>query len=274
MKQRIKSMIELSLRSFDIEIARYGSLQKLQAKQQKLRAELKKLKEKAIDIDLLLTLPNEQASELLKNLGKSQSQLRQDLFVLSELNFKKNGYFVEFGATNGVNLSNTYLLEKEFGWTGILAEPAICWHEDLKKKRKAKIETRCVWKDSSSTLNFNEVGELSTINLYSNSDFHKEKRKKGNTYEVQTISLSELLEKHQAPADIDYLSIDTEGSEFEILNNFDFSKHSFKIITCEHNFTPMRENIFELMVKNGYVRKFENLSYFDDWYVRADVAIS
>ncbi len=267
-------MIELSLRSFDIEIASYGSLQKLQAEKQKLRAELKKLKEKAIDIDLLLTLPNEQASELLKNLGKSQSQLRQDLFVLSELNFKNNGYFVEFGATNGVNLSNTYLLEKEFGWTGILAEPAICWHDDLKINRSAKIETRCVWKDSKSTLNFNEVSEFSTINSYSDSDFHKVRRKKGNNYEVQTISLNELLEKHQAPADIDYLSIDTEGSEFEILNYFDFSKHSFKVITCEHNFTPMREKIFELLVKNGYVRKFENLSYFDDWYVRADIAMN
>ncbi len=166
------------------------------------------------------------------------------------------------------------MLEKEFGWTGILAEPAICWHDDLKINRSAKIETRCVWKDSKSTLNFNEVSEFSTINSYSDSDFHKVRRKKGNNYEVQTISLNELLEKHQAPADIDYLSIDTEGSEFEILNNFDFSKHSFKIITCEHNFTPMRENIFELMVKNGYVRKFENLSYFDDWYVRADIAMN
>jgi len=258
MKQKIKSMIQLSLRSFDIELARYSSL--------------KATARKARDMELLLSMPEERAAEVLKNLRKSRSQIRQDLFVLSQLNFKKNGYFVEFGATNGVTLSNTYLLEKEFGWTGILAEPAICWHDDLKKNRNAKIETRCVWKDSSSTVNFNEIAEYSTINSYSDKDRHKERRKKGNTYDVKTISLNELLEKHEAPVDIDYLSIDTEGSEFEILNNFDFSKHSFKVITCEHNFTPMRGKIFELLVKNGYVRKLEKISDFDDWYVRLDVA--
>jgi len=257
MKQKIKSMLQLSLGSFDIEIARYSSL--------------KATARKARDMELLLSMPDDRAAEVLKNLRKSRSQIRQDLFVLSQLNFKKNGYFVEFGATNGVNLSNTYLLEKEFGWTGILAEPAICWHDDLKINRSAKIETRCVWKDSKSTLTFNEVGELSTINSYSDSDFHQGKRKKGNTYEVETISLNELLEKHQAPADIDYLSIDTEGSEFEILNHFDFSDRSFKVITCEHNFTTV-EKIFELLVKNGYVRKLEKISDFDDWYVRLDVA--
>ncbi len=256
MKQKIKSTIELLLLNYDRVVARYSSLQATERK--------------AKDLELLLTLPNEQASELLKNLRKSRSQLRQDLFVLSELNFKHNGYFVEFGATNGVTLSNTYLLEKEFGWTGILAEPAIFWHDDLKRNRRANIETRCVWKDSTSTLNFNEIAEYSTISSYSDNDNHKKIRKRGKTYDVKTISLNDLLEKHEAPVEIDYLSIDTEGSEFEILNNFDFSKHSFKVITCEHNYTPMREKIFELLVKNGYVRKFEKLSDYDDWYVRLD----
>ena len=51
----------------------------------------------------------------------SKSQLKQDIFVLLETGFKRNGFFVEFGATNGIDLSNTYLLEKRFGWNGILA---------------------------------------------------------------------------------------------------------------------------------------------------------
>jgi hypothetical protein len=52
-------------------------------------------------------------------LRSSKAQLRQDIFVLNELNFKRDGYFVEFGATNGVDLSNTYLLEKGYNWKGI-----------------------------------------------------------------------------------------------------------------------------------------------------------
>ena len=63
---------------------------------------------------------------------KSRAQLKQDIFVLLETGFKRDGYFVEFGATNGVDLSNSWLLEKAFGWTGILAEPARIWHDDLK----------------------------------------------------------------------------------------------------------------------------------------------
>jgi FkbM family methyltransferase len=190
--------------------------------------------------------------------------------VLTELDFKKNGYFVEFGATNGVDLSNSYLLEKEFEWTGILAEPAQCWHQELRENRSSHIETNCVWRDSKSTLNFNEVdsAELSTISTYSSSDNHSATRKNGKNYEVSTISLLDLLEKYNAPKQIDYLSIDTEGSEFEILSNFDFAKYQFNVITVEHNYTPIRGQIFNLLTSNGYKRKYIGLSKWDDWYVR------
>jgi FkbM family methyltransferase len=261
MKQVIKKLIKSSLQHCNIGIIRYDELAKLRAT------------EKACaDIAMLSALPNEHASQLIRYLRKSKSQLRQDLFALSELNFKTNGYFVEFGSANGIDISNTYLMEKEFGWKGILAEPAKCWHDALKKNRSANIEHNCVWRDSSSTLSFNEVdsAEFSTINLYSNSDTHSESRKRGRTYDVKTISLNDLLLKYDAPNQIDYLSIDTEGSEFEILNSFDFSKFSFGVITCEHNFTPMREQIFSLLSKNGYVRKFQQLSRIDDWYVKSD----
>src|SRR5262249_45272724 len=86
----------------------------------KLKEDYRKLKEAAInesnayrDLQFLLALPNHQGSLLLKYLPKSKAEFRQDLFVLSELNFKHEGYFVEFGAANGYAGSNTYLLEKE-----------------------------------------------------------------------------------------------------------------------------------------------------------------
>ena len=62
-------------------------------------------------------------------------------------------------------------------------------------------------------------------------------------------------------------SIDTEGSEFEILKDFDFQKYHIDIITVEHNFTEMREKIFNLLIFKGYRRVFIEHSDVDDWYV-------
>lgn len=185
------------------------------------------------------------------------------------MNFKRDGYFVEFGATNGIDLSNTFLLENEFGWKGILAEPCVTWHRELKKNRSCIIETACVWRDSNSTLAFNatNLGEYSTIDSFSSGDCHAQRRQGGEKYTVETISLSDLLDKYQAPKIIDYLSIDTEGSEYEILRNFDFRKYKFRVITCEHNYTPQRDLLLTLLTENGYMRKYEGLSDFDDWYV-------
>ena len=191
--------------------------------------------------------------------------------MLTETGFKKNGFFVEFGATNGVDFSNTYLLEKEFEWKGILAEPAKIWHEELEKNRQCNIEKYCVWSDSGSILDFNEVNEaeLSTIAKYNNSDWAFNSRKKGNTYNVKTISLIDLLIKYNAPKIIDYLSIDTEGSEYEILRTFDFDAYQFRVITCEHNHTRIREKIYNLLTSKGYQRKYIGLSEFDDWYIKS-----
>ena len=234
------------------------------------------LKEKALDrsrqdLEFIMALSPAKREPMITLLSKSKSQLRQDLFILSETEYKKGGYFVEFGATNGIDLSNTYLLETEFSWKGILAEPANIWKQKLHENRpNAFIETMCVWKDSNSLLTFNETDypELSTLDIFSNNDGHINTRQAGKKYEVQTISLNDLLRKYQAPKYIDYLSIDTEGSEYEILNAFNFSEYSIGIISVEHNYTPKREMIFALLTSQGYKRKHENISNFDDWYVK------
>jgi FkbM family methyltransferase len=211
------------------------------------------------------------SQEFLELMEKSHSQIKQDLFVLKELGYKKNGFFVEFGATNGIDLSNSFLLESEFSWQGILAEPGRIWRNDLRRNRpNAKIEERLVWKDSSSKLLFNEttMAEFSTIDLLSNRDVHRGHRENGGRYLVETISLNDLLCKHEAPSVIDYLSIDTEGSEYEILSCVDFERYSFRVITCEHNYSKQRKLIYNLLTKHGYVRKYEKISQFDDWYVK------
>ncbi len=262
MKQAIKNLIRQTLKKFNIGITSYTNLQRLTSITLNRRA--------GEDIEFLLQLPDDKITFAIRNLCKSRAQLRQDLFVLSELDFKRDGFFVEFGAANGVDLSNTYLLEKEFGWTGILAEPALCWHSALRQNRSCRIDTRCVWSNSDSTLMFNEVepAELSTIDSFSKTDYLSAARNTGAKYEVNTITLADLLQNYDAPKEIDYLSIDTEGSEFEILANFDFERYRFKVITCEHAFRPLREQLHSLMTSRGYIRKFEDCSYWDDWYVR------
>lgn len=201
---------------------------------------------------------------------QSKSQIFQDLFVLYYLKDKKNGFFIEFGATDGVSLSNTFLLEKEYNWKGILAEPGKIWEASLKRNRNCIIDNRCLWSVSGETLIFNEtdIAELSTLNIYAEADFFSEQRKHCKSYTVETVSLNELLSLYNAPAVIDYLSIDTEGSEYEILNSFNFSKYIILVITVEHNFSPRREDIFNLLVLNGYKRVFESISMFDDWYIK------
>lgn len=124
--------------------------------------------------------------------------------------------------------------------------------------------------NSNSILQFNEVDspELSTISVFQeNDDWASSLRRYSTSYLVETISLNDLLDKYDAPKMVDYLSIDTEGSEFEILNSFDFSRHQFRVITCEHNYTTDREKIHNLLTRNGYIRKYAFLSKWDDWYI-------
>lgn len=200
---------------------------------------------------------------------QSRSQIGQDVFVLKSSHFKREGYFVEFGATNGIDLSNTYMLEKHYGWKGIVAEPARTWHADLLKNRDCVVVTDCVWSESGIQLEFSEtaIRELSTLSTFKGHDFHSDNRHVTSSYHVKTVTLEEMLEAAGAPTDIDFLSIDTEGSEFDILNHFDFTKYKLRVICVEHNYTPNREMIFSLLTQKGFTRVHEDISQFDDWYI-------
>ena len=210
------------------------------------------------DIKFATQIGSHLGPDFLKLMKLSKSQFRQDLFALKELKIKKNGFFVEFGATDGVSGSNTFLLEKEFGYKGILAEPNPKQRKNIEKKRNAIIVEECIWAKSGKNVNLTDDGDLSAVDLFKTNKF---------SFTVKTISLTDMLEKHNAPSLIDYLSIDTEGSEFDILSNHDFSKYNFSVITVEHNYTEQREKIHKLLSKNGYIRKYKELSMQDDWYI-------
>jgi hypothetical protein len=209
------------------------------------------------------------ATEARKIYKSSKSQLGQDLLGLISSGAKHNRFFVEFGAADGVALSNSYLLEKEFGWSGILCEPSRSWHEDLKRNRSCIVDTRCVYSRTGEQISFSEnyIGELSGITEFNGDDHHGLLDRTTTSYQVETISLLDLLKQHNAPKHIEFLSVDTEGSEFEILNAFDFSQYTFGAICVEHNYLENRPKVKQLLEARGYRQVYPELSDFDDWFV-------
>lgn len=200
----------------------------------------------------------------------------QDAFCLWQSGLKPTGYFVEFGALNGVNVSNTYLLEV-LGWKGIVAEPHPSYAQLLNSNRNCHVSTDCVWKKSGEQIKFNAVKgkpALSTIAGIEYDDVQDAAGARDEYVEhmVQSITLVDLLDRFTAPQYIDCLSIDTEGSELDILEVFDFSRYTFGTIVVEHGFSSKREPLFELLSQNGYGRKWKHISGHDDWYVHASYA--
>ena len=205
------------------------------------------------------------------------SQLYQDVFASLIIGDKFDKTFLEFGATNGLELSNSFYLEKFFNWNGVLAEPDTKWLPELKKNRpETEIVNKCVWSESGKKLNFwsSGIGELSTINDFKENDIKfypgnvVNRNKTGENIIVDTISLNDLIKikfKSKCPS---YISIDTEGSEFDILKNFNFRDFKPIVFTIEHSFTENELKIEKLMETNGYLRIFKNLTLFDCWYVQ------
>lgn len=199
----------------------------------------------------------------------SRSEFFQDIFGALLKDECSNGFFVEFGATDGVTGSNTWLFERHLGWSGILAEPAKVWHLQLAANRRCQIIHDCVWSRTGETIRFFEAkdGGFSTIKNLVESDRHRAQRRVGSDYVVQTITLGDMLENAAAPNVIDIMTIDTEGSEFEILKAFEFKKWQINVLCVEHNFRDDRKEINALLTENGYIRVLPSLSGVDDWFI-------
>jgi FkbM family methyltransferase len=214
---------------------------------------------------------------------KFLSQIGQDKWVLEKTHFKRGGNFIDIGAADGLYLSNTYVLEKRYGWKGICVEPANKI-DDLRRNRKCIIEDSCIYSKSGEFVEFQIDKEISGIKRY----FDGAHERKGKIIKIKTISSKDLLKKYNVPKVIDYLSIDTEGSEYEILKNFPFKDYEVKLITVEHNAysgkkedISRRNKIFNLLTKNGFIREsndafskefgVKGTINFEDWYVHKSV---
>lgn len=152
------------------------------------------------------------------------SQYQQDAIILDLLLGKRGGVFVDVGASDGISISNTYLLEKEYGWTGICVEPVSSTFTKLVQNRKAVCINCCAGSyQQSGLVPFQEHPHTDASRIWSGSPVYK-----------GCAPLNDIL-KVVGLSEIDYLSIDTEGNEWEIIKDIDFSRHSIRFIDFEHN---------------------------------------
>lgn len=204
---------------------------------------------------LVLPISSENKIELISLTNNAYSELGQDLVILLLTNFKRNGICVEIGASDGITCSNTKMLEEKYEWTGLLVEPNPKHYESL-KFRDFNISFSAV-AEKNAPIYLYDKGSLSFTSI----------KKRSGHKAVAGRTLESLLRQYFNPSfTIDFLSIDIEGQEFEVLLNFEFSKWQIMYFIIEHNHSEKEELIDTLMESSGYKRFLRSWSNQDAYY--------
>ena len=177
---------------------------------------------------------------------KYYSQCKQDKFF-NEVIFKskRNGVFVDIGANDGITFSNTYFFEKELDWKGLCIEPLEETFKKLQFARKCMLVNGCAASFNGTEIFFDVKGYGEMLSgLKSKYDprhlkrLYKDVEEHGGSFneiQMQCYEVNELLKKHKLFY-IDFMSIDTEGGELEILKAIDFKAFNIKALTIENPF--------------------------------------
>ena len=199
----------------------------------------------------------------------SHSQLYQDLWVIDMMKYKHEGLFVDIGANDGVTFSNSYLLEKSFGWKGLLIEAQQKHFRALYTTRDAVIIPYCVF-NQSAIMNFVQVFEelvnteksfdydmLSGLtetrdNLRVSNEMKNHVKYRWKNIEMPCIHIQHVLDDHEMKY-IDYLSIDTEGADMAILRAINFERVDIAIIHGEFRYYDERAEVYNFLSKLGYI---------------------
>lgn len=184
----------------------------------------------------------------------SQKDKMQDKWVIETIfNYKKNGYFVDLAATDGIEINNTLLLEQHLGWKGICIEPNTNFYEQLKKNRKCHVTNMVIDKENDLDIEFRidngMLGGIVSEDTDNSYRIRSAQLKTATILKLKTKTLDFILDYYKAPKIIDYLSLDVEGSEERILSNFPFNKYTFLTMTIERP-TPKLEKV---LFDNDYV---------------------
>lgn len=211
---------------------------------------------------------------LIKNLEVSEAQFLQDLIVIAMTGEKKEGFFVEVGVGDGKVISNTYVLEKYYGWKGVLVEPNRRFFQSIQRNRNVVHDKRAAFKITGVSLTFNEVVNDQHLSNISQSVAPKFTQKNVESYSVDAARLEDILSDCGSPYYIDFLSVDTEGSELEVLSGIDFNLRRFGIIVVEHNNSEEKKRIvMEMLSSHGYINILQRCSHVDIWFAHKDFLV-
>lgn len=193
--------------------------------------------------------------------------------VLNEIYFKnrRGGFFIDIGAHDGVSINSTYFLEKHLGWSGVCIEPLKRRYDELVKNRPGSLCLNKAVYNREGFVKFRDITGypemLSGIEESYNPSherriLHELGEGSMKTIEVPCITLNSILEENSIRS-VDYLKIDTEGSELDILKSLDFSKVDIKCIDVENNYSTNFKEFFE---GKGYKLLVKN--FIDEVYVK------
>ncbi|MFH1088349.1 MAG: FkbM family methyltransferase [Patescibacteria group bacterium] len=194
---------------------------------------------------------------------KFYGQYGEDLKLLPFFQNQRDGYFVEVGALEGIRFSNTYYFER-LGWKGICVEPHPDYTDLLKNNCPGSIVVQAaVGKEDKKEVDFyiNYRGSLSTLDRGLESYFRLHYKPWFGGFkkiQVPLLTLNTILEQNRAPIPIDLISIDTEGTDADVLAGFDIGKYLPRVMVVEVSIR--RELIDEYMSKHGYVLACANPS--------------
>jgi FkbM family methyltransferase len=203
------------------------------------------------------------------------SQLGQDRFINEFFDNKQNGFFVDIGAHEGITYSNTYFLEKYRDWKGICIEPLPVEFKELEKNRTAIKLNLCV-SDFDGETDFTYVegyaNMLSGISEAYNNTHRERIHNEVNQYGGKIHDIKVPVKKLQTIFDefevkeVDFCSIDTEGSEFNIVKSIDFEKTLVKIFIIENNY--QESTIAEFLSTKDYV--LYTKLHWDDVFIKKE----
>ncbi|MEK0436664.1 MAG: hypothetical protein RLZZ530_630 [Pseudomonadota bacterium] len=184
------------------------------------------------------------------------SQAGQDKFI-NNLFFRgmKNGFFVEIGAYNGIDGSNCYFFEKFLNWSGLAIEPSPSQFLSLQKNRRCKCINKAVAKKSEKIEFIDVIKGYTAMSGINNSSYQKtleiikkDLRTVLDKKIIQAATFSEIVEYNYL---IDYLSIDVEGGEMDILESIDFNLYKIKVLSVENNY-PNEINYEKYLSEKGF----------------------